>query len=227
MIKIIKLDSINSTNTFAATEGQTQIARLQHGDRPELPFAVIADEQTEGRGRYGKSFYSPRGKGVYLSYVCEGNYALSELQQVTVVAAAIVHKVIQQHCSEALSIKWINDIYRGERKVAGILSERVDDPSGSGRYCIVIGVGVDVIPSEVPEELRQTVGWLQDMGSDEGSKEAAVRAGEIEVIASELVAALDAAFGEGRADDFPALIDYYRSYCYNLPLDFTDKLFNE
>ena len=226
MIKIIKLDSVNSTNTFAATEGQTQIARLQHGDRPELPFAVIAEEQTEGRGRYGKSFYSPRGKGVYLSYACEGNYNLQELEQITVVAAAIVHKVIQQHCREALSIKWINDIYRGERKVAGILSERVDDPKCPGRYCIVIGVGVNVIPSEVPEELREIVGWLLDEGSDEGQEEV-VRAGEIEVIASELVAGLDAAFGEGRADSFPELIDYYRINCYNLPLDFTDKLFNE
>lgn len=224
MIKIIKLDSINSTNSFAAKTAR---------EGGELPCAIIANEQTEGRGRYGKSFYSPRGKGVYLSYVCEGNYNLQELQQVTVVAAAIVHKILRQHCREALTIKWINDIYRGERKVAGILSERVDDPSGSGRYYIVIGVGVDVIPSEVPEELRQTIGWLQDAdsecqrGSDEDAEKVAVRAGEIEVIASELVAALDAAFGEGRADDFPTLIDYYRSNCYNLPLDFTDKLFNE
>lgn len=188
---------------------------------------MIADEQTEGRGRYGKSFYSPGGKGVYLSYVFNCNYSLQELKQVTVVAAAIVHRVIQQHCGEALSIKWINDIYRGERKVAGILAERVDDPKCSGNYCVVVGVGVNVIPSEVPEELSQIVGWIGDASSDEGAEDALVRAGEIEVIASELVAALDAAFGEGRTVSFPELIDYYCSKCYNLPSDFTDKLFNE
>lgn len=209
MIKVIKLDSVDSTNSLAASSAR---------EGGELPCAVIAKEQTEGRGRYGRSFYSPVGKGVYLSYVCDGNYNLQHLQQVTVVAAAIVHKVLSQHCCEALSIKWINDIYRGERKVAGILAERVDDPHIPGKYYLVVGVGVNVIPSEVPEELSRTIGWVCDEGE---------RAGEIEVIASELITALNAAFGEGRADSFPALIDYYCSKCYNLPSDFIDKLFNE
>ena len=220
MIKLIKLDSIDSTNSLAA-----KIAR----EGGELPCAVIADEQSRGRGRYGKSYYSPRGKGVYLSYVFNCDYSLQELKQVTVVAAAIVHRTLQQHCREALSIKWINDIYRGERKVAGILAERVDDPEVSGKYYVVVGVGVNVIPSEVPEELDQIVGWIGDAKCDERASDegAAVRAGEIEMIASELAGELDAAFGEGRADNFPALIDYYRSQCYNLPSDFTNKLFDE
>ena len=219
MIKIIKLQTVNSTNNFAKNviAGQAFASSSPENAEYDLPFAIIADEQTEGRGRYGKSFFSPGSKGVYLSYVCEGKYGLDDLQQLTVVAAAVVHRVLQNYCNDDLSIKWINDIYRGERKLAGILTERVDDPAMPGKYTIIIGVGVNVIPCEVPTELESIIGFLYDNAVND----------VIDGIATNLVNALNDTFADGSADDFPSLIDYYLSHCYNLPSDFADKLLNE
>ena len=207
MTQIIKLDSVTSTNDYAK--------ELLH--EQALPCVVLADEQTAGRGRYGKSFHSPQG-GLYMSYVFEGSYALEAMQQITVVAAALVHRVLQANSAEKLSIKWVNDIYRGNAKIAGILTERVDDPRHIGRYYIIIGVGINIFPSELPDELRDIVGWLYD------AKTSASVPGEL---ASKLTDAFDETFAKGLSDSFAPLVSYYKENCFNLPADFVDELLNQ
>lgn len=215
----IKLESVNSTNTYC-NYLLTNPSGLPENIRPvspvELPVAVIADAQYAGRGRYGKSFYSPEHSGVYLSYAYEGNYSETDLLKLTVVAASIVHQTLQNYCEDALTIKWINDIYRGSRKVAGILCERVDDPA-SQRYYIIIGVGINVFPAEIPEELSDIVGFLRDESSPE----------LIAKISESLASELDAHLGKCRTSEFPVLVEYYRTKCKELPIDFADKLLNE
>lgn len=252
-MKIIKLDSVNSTNTYCKNL-LADPSGLPENNRPgenhvDLPVAVIADEQYAGRGRYGKSFYSPAGSGIYLSYACEGRFEQDALLKITMVAAAVVHRVLQEYCKDRLSIKWVNDIYRGTRKVSGILCERVDDPV-SGRYYVIVGVGVNLFPCELPAELTEIVGWLFDekeetaadkaeskavdelqnrlIGESQSDKsneiepETAETSGRAELkvkVIDELIEALDAVLSESQTSGFAELVEYYRSECTSIPSD--------
>ena len=140
-----------------------------------------------------------------MSYALRARYTAEDVQMLTAVAAAIVHQVLQRHCQDALSIKWVNDIYRGGRKIAGILCERVDDANG---YYIVVGVGVNVTPCEVPDDLKDVIGFLGDDVSTDS-------------LAAELATELDSALA-GKTSDISELSDYltyYKSKCINLPDD--------
>ena len=219
-MNIIRLDSINSTNTYCNFL-LTNPAGLPEHIRPiepvELPCAVIAREQYAGRGSYGKNFHSPAG-GLYMSYAFESSLDVDDLLKITVVAASLVHEVLQSYSKEELSIKWINDIYLGNRKVAGILTERIDDIRSPGRYYIIIGIGVNVLPASAPEELSDIIGFI---GNDKTDSSV------IENIASDLTDSFNDIFADCNPDEFPALINYYRLKCRNLPFDFGDKLLNK
>lgn len=237
-MKIINLDSVNSTNTFCNLL-LTNPDALPEDIRPEgsleLPVAVIADEQYAGRGRYGKSFYSPAGSGIYMSYACEGGYEQDDLLKITMVVAAVVHRVLQRHCADELTIKWVNDIYRGSHKVSGILCERVDDPA-SGRYYVIVGIGINLFPCELPAELEEIVGWLfdkkeeivgwlfdedEEMAGEPKSNKSnelepemaeTTRGNELKVkLVNELLEALDEVLGESETAGFAELIEYYYS----------------
>lgn len=217
-MNIIKLDSVNSTNTYC-NYLLTNPSGLPDAIRPadtSLPVAVIAREQYAGRGRYGKNFFSPAESGIYLSYAYEGKYAEADLLKITVIVASIVHQILSKYSSDNLSIKWINDIYRGSKKIAGILCERVDDPASS-KYYLIIGVGVNVTPCEVPSELEQVIGFLSD-SCDEHL---------IDQITNDLISSLDAVLGKCSTSEFPDLAEYYRSHCIGLPADLGDELFSK
>lgn len=193
-MNIVHLDSVDSTNNWCRAHAN------------ELPVCVIADEQTSGRGRYGKSFYSPLG-GVYMSYAFHGAFTPDNVQNVTLAVGAIVHQVLQSHCNSELSIKWVNDILMGERKIAGILSEYVDRSEDCDEPYIIVGVGVNVLRHDVPAELEDIVGFLS------GEEQSVVPA----ELADELAHALNRVFGDGSADmrKISKLIDYYKDKCYN------------
>lgn len=123
-----------------------------------LPVLVTADEQTHGRGRYGKIFYSPGGSGIYMSYAYEHRYTEEELLGVTTRVAELILPVLQAHTEKELHIKPVNDILTGTRKIAGILTERVDYPDNSGRYFIIIGIGINCDKTDIPEYLLDTEG---------------------------------------------------------------------
>ncbi len=108
------------------------------------PFAVFAEHQTHGRGRQGKSFYSPKGEGLYFSLAMPIKEAS---QLITLFCAVAVSKAIEKACSLYPKIKWVNDLYLDNKKICGILCERTD----AG---IIIGIGVNCTTSVFPEELN-------------------------------------------------------------------------
>ena len=124
---------------------------------------VLADEQTAGRGRQGKSFFSPRGEGLYMSIILKPHPNMKELQMITIAAAVSVCQAIEKLTDKKPQIKWVNDLYLDGKKVCGILSEAVMDFESGGIESIVVGVGVDCAINEeaVPEELRGIVGSLE------------------------------------------------------------------
>ncbi len=123
-----------------------------------LPLLVTADEQTAGRGRYGKSFISPDGAGIYMSYAYERSYSEEDLLKVTTQVAELILPVLQAHTSRELYIKPVNDIYCDGRKLAGILTERVDYPDNCGRYFLIIGIGINCEPFAISLDSTDTDG---------------------------------------------------------------------
>ena len=125
---------------------------------------VVAEEQTAGKGRLGKTFYSPAGAGVYLSVVLRPRLQADAAQYLTCAAAVACAQAIEAVTGEEALIKWVNDIFCRGRKVAGILTEGVVDME-SGRFeHAVLGMGVNVrVPaSGFPNEIADVAGAVCD-----------------------------------------------------------------
>ena len=143
--------TISSTNTVLkgrAAEGA-----------PE-GLVLLAEEQTAGRGRMGRSFYSPPGSGLYLSLLLRPEMQAVEATRLTACAAVAVAETIEELSGRDTQIKWVNDIFVDDRKVCGILTEAsVDCESGMMHYVIIgIGVNTHVPAGDFPEELRGIAG---------------------------------------------------------------------
>lgn len=123
---------------------------------------VIAEHQTEGRGRRGRSFYSPKGAGIYLSVILEPGETLRESLLLTTAAAVAVYKAVKKVCGVSLDIKWVNDLYLHGKKVCGILTEAVTDFESGNIEFAVVGIGLNIFETEegYPDELKDVAGAL-------------------------------------------------------------------
>ena len=150
--------------TFAPSVGSTNtvLRALAEQGAPE-GTVVISDEQTGGRGRMGRVFYSPAGSGIYLSLLLRPVNA-DPRQTVTLTAAAAVAlcQAIEAVSENRPQIKWVNDIFLNGKKVSGILSEAAFGlESGAPEY-VVVGVGINAYTPEggFPPELAEIAGAL-------------------------------------------------------------------
>lgn len=147
---VYSFDSIDSTNNRAK-----EIALTAPRGSNAL---VIADTQTGGKGRRGRSFVSPRGKGIYMSLLCYPDGSADRAVAITAFAAVAACRVIERMCGVSPKIKWVNDIFLGGRKIAGILTEgSVNMEEGCFDYA-VIGIGINV--------RRTDFGDLSDIATD-------------------------------------------------------------
>ncbi len=119
---------------------------------------IIADGQTRGRGRKGRSFFSPKNKGIYLSAVLKPNLSLSDSTYLTLAAAVAVCKTINTSFLIKPGIKWVNDIFIENKKVCGILTEAVTNfETGELEYVIVsCGINYSTKKEEFPHEIIDT-----------------------------------------------------------------------
>lgn len=117
---------------------------------------VLAGSQTAGRGRMGKSFYSPAASGIYMSVIVRPQCDVVHANMLTLAAAAAVAESIEAVCGVRPQIKWVNDLFVGMRKVCGILTEAsVGVEEQTLRYAVV-GIGINVAPPTggFPEGIR-------------------------------------------------------------------------
>lgn len=123
---------------------------------------VMAECQTAGRGRRGRSFFSPEGAGLYLSVVLEPDKTLQESLLLTTAASVAVYKAVKKVCGISLDIKWVNDLYLHGKKVCGILTEAVTDFESGNIEFAVIGIGLNIFEAEegYPRELKGVAGAL-------------------------------------------------------------------
>ena len=188
-----RVDSTNAEARRRALEGAAE------------GTVVVAEEQTAGKGRPGKTFFSPAATGLYLSIVLRPTLAADRGQFITCAAAVACAQAIEQVTGAESLIKWVNDIYCDGRKVAGILTEGVVDME-SGRFeHAVLGIGVNVKPP--------TDGFPHDIADVAG----AVLGDHTGAIRCELAAAILARFWSlyQHMDD-PKLHDEYRRRCFLL-----------
>lgn len=123
---------------------------------------VVANEQTAGRGRLGRSFHSPRDKGVYFSILLRPTCEPSQIVTITAWTAVAVARAVSRACGVRPDIKWVNDLLMDGRKICGILTEMsVESETGTIQYVVVgIGVNVNQMPEDFPEELREIAGSI-------------------------------------------------------------------
>ena len=145
-LPLVLLPSVDSTNLFLKE-------RVRAGNL-SAPCLVLADYQTAGRGRLGRSFVSPPGTGLYMSLLLRPENA-AEISKMTVLAAVAVCRALEEITPLRPKIKWVNDVYIGAKKACGILCEAgLDFESGQMQY-VVAGIGVNVGRMDFPPELNE------------------------------------------------------------------------
>ena len=147
--EIYYFDSIDSTNTKAK-----ELAEEGHPGGT----LVVADRQTAGKGRRGRSWESPSGIGIFMTLMLKPEINPNNASMLTLVAAMATTRAIRRVTGVPAMIKWPNDIVMNGKKVCGILTEM----SAQFDYInhIVIGIGINVHNEEFPKEIAQTASSL-------------------------------------------------------------------
>ena len=123
--------------------------------------AVLADRQTGGHGRRGRSFHSPQGSGIYLSLLLRPQCPPEKLMHRACAAAVAACDAVQTAVGFRPGIKWTNDLVWGTRKLGGILTEIGFAPNGTLDWAIIgIGINCTQCRSDFPEEIRDMAGSL-------------------------------------------------------------------
>ncbi|AQP54488.1 biotin--[acetyl-CoA-carboxylase] ligase [Vagococcus penaei] len=106
---------------------------------------VLANEQTNGRGRYGKTFESPADTGVYISLILKpSEFQAFNYSLLTLYTAVSIRRTIFRLTGKELGIKWVNDLFLGDRKICGILTEAITNIENQEFQWLIIGIGLNV-----------------------------------------------------------------------------------
>lgn len=121
---------------------------------------VVSGSQSGGRGRLGRTFYSPPDSGLYMSVVLRPDVESSFALRITSAAAVAVCRAIERHSDRKASIKWVNDIYMDGLKVCGILTEGVSGFESGRIESVVVGIGLNHTEPHggFPDELARIAG---------------------------------------------------------------------
>jgi len=141
------LETVDSTNQEAK--------RLLADGAGDLAV-VLSSHQTKGKGRLGRTFYSPPGTGLYLSVIVKRELDMSDAILVTSAAAVAVRETLSVYTDRDIGIKWVNDLYIEGKKVSGILTEGTSSFESGKMESMIIGIGINLFPPEegFPEEIR-------------------------------------------------------------------------
>lgn len=135
MHNILLLETVDSTNRVAR---ELAAAGKAHG------YAVVAASQTAGRGRLGKDWQSPPGKGLYATILLRPGLDVEDYSKITLTAGLAVSLALEEQCQLAVELKWPNDIYIAGRKCGGILVETSSLQGEAGKHFALVGIGVNV-----------------------------------------------------------------------------------
>ena len=193
-------DEIDSTNTYAR-----QLAQAGAPDGT----VVIADFQTAGRGRMGRSFQSPRGKGIYLTALLRPDLPPERLMPVTALAGVAVCDAVERVCGLRPGLKWPNDPVLGNRKLCGVLTEMALEGETGRVQHLAVGIGINV--GQRAEDFDGEVAEIATSLSMELGRP--VSRPELTAV---LLEELDRMYAALRKNELGAYLDAYRRDCVNL-----------
>jgi len=149
-------------HVFKSLESTNLTAKKMALEGAPYGTVVIAEEQTKGRGRMGRSFFSPPAGGIYMTFILEPRFDMTKSVLITTAASVAVCKAIKMLAGVDCKIKWVNDIYLGDKKICGILTEAVTDFESGHIDHIVLGIGINysTAQSAFPHELSGVAGSL-------------------------------------------------------------------
>jgi BirA family biotin operon repressor/biotin-[acetyl-CoA-carboxylase] ligase len=147
IIHYFRTASTNTAALYLAQEG------AEHGT------VVVAEEQTAGRGRLGRTWYSEKSSGIYLSVILRPPFSPTAAPILTLMAGVATQQALSATTGLSVDIRWPNDLLVNGRKVAGILTEMNAE---LGRlHAVVLGIGINVNHGEMPAELKPTATSLR------------------------------------------------------------------
>ena len=181
---------------------QDMAAELARAGEPE-GLVVIAETQTQGRGRKGRGWVSPPGAGIYLSVILKPGLKPSQIIQIPLVAGVAAARAIRAESGLAPDIKWPNDILIGGKKVAGILTEMSCELDRVNHVILGIGINVNTRKSDLPEPVRDSATSLCAECGRNLSRVALVQ---------RFLTELEAVYGSYLADGFESIRQEWKSF---------------
>lgn len=165
-MQVLYYPELDSTNRLAREMAGTAVPGM----------VIRAGRQSAGRGQYERGFASPEG-GLYFSLLLRPPVPAREVSIVTLAAGLGCRDALRELCGLEAMIKWPNDLYAADRKIAGILSEYVASPGGT-EGMVVVGVGVNLNSrvADFPPELHDILGTVRDLTGREHDMDAALAA---------------------------------------------------
>ena len=146
---VLLYPTVDSTNTRAKEYEK------EHGGKDAV---FIARGQTSGRGQQGRSFVSEEGLGLYMSYLCHTSITAADIPYLTAYAAVAVADAVRSLSGARAEIKWVNDVYIGNKKICGILCEGGFDSESDRLGYEIVGIGINLYKRDFKE--------LSDIASD-------------------------------------------------------------
>ena len=198
--KVYRYDTVDSTNTVCKT--------LAQEGAPDGTVAV-ADEQTAGRGRRGRSFSSGPGRGVYLSALLRPQLAPEKILPLTALGAVAACDAVERTCGVRPQIKWTNDLVLNGKRLSGTLTElSLEGESGALQYAVIgIGVNCNNASEDFPPELREVATSLY-LETGKRVQRAA--------LAAALIEELDKLYAALQSGDTASYLTAYRRDCLTL-----------
>lgn len=195
------MPSISSTNT---------VLKERFLDQPH-GFVLLAEQQTGGRGRLGRSFSSPAETGIYMSILLHPTLPITHIQFVTIAAALAAVQAIEQTAGFRPQIKWVNDILMHGRKLCGILTEAMIEGETGAVSSLVVGIGINIHPNPAwPQDVRAVAGALSEFG----------QAPRRSVLAAAILSCFERSFSLLESGREAQLIEQYRAQlcCIGSPI---------
>lgn len=187
---------------FATVDSTNNVAKELAGNGAEEGTIVVAEEQQAGKGRRGRSWYSPAGTGISLSIILRPRLEPQDAPKFTLVAAVATARAITAATGVNAQIKWPNDLLINGRKCVGILTE-MNAEIGCINYLVIgIGINVNLDASQLPPELQGQVTSLMSAAGRRISRVSLVQ---------HLLSELEILYQQLQNGGFPAILDEWRS----------------
>jgi BirA family biotin operon repressor/biotin-[acetyl-CoA-carboxylase] ligase len=193
-------------HVFQETSSTNDVVDRLARDGVAQGAVVFAESQTKGRGRLGRKWVSPSGKGLWFSVLLRPELRPQDATRLTIIAATALARALRNY-ELAPSIKWPNDILIGDRKLAGVLTELAAEIDRIRYVILGIGINVNAAVSDFPPDLRSVATSLRiETG-------AAVRRAEL---AANIIRELDFDYDRLCRGEFPSIADEWAEQCATL-----------